>query len=130
MSDPAPIQRTIADRKVLIVDDNFVNREVALEAFEFAGARASTAESGEVALDMLRAETFDLVLLDLFMPGIDGFEVGVELRRISPETPIVVFSAADDAGCERANGLFSPEGFVSKPVDLDALVSQAEHALR
>ena len=61
--------------RVLVVDDNKVNRLLLARNVELLGHRVASAPDGRVALQMLRDETFDLVLLDITMPEMDGFQV-------------------------------------------------------
>ena len=84
--------------RVLIVDDHALNREtlkVLLEALEVVPV---VAESGEAALDLLASEPFDLVLMDVHMPGIDGRETTRRLRAsggANGAIPVIAVSAAD-----------------------------------
>jgi len=83
--------------KILVVDDNRMNRIKLSRSLESQGHTVGLAEDGQQALDMLRAEAFDVVLLDIIMPGMDGYEVlehikGSELRDI----PVIVISALDE----------------------------------
>ena len=90
-----------ADRKlghVLVVDDNRINRLKLSRALTQRGHTVSEAENGRVALEMLRAELFDLVLLDILMPEVDGFQV---LREMKDDTtlrdvPVIVISALEE----------------------------------
>ena len=61
--------------RLLVVDDNKVNRLLLTRSLELQGHRVATAENGRVALEMLRRESFDLLLLDMEMPEMDGFQV-------------------------------------------------------
>lgn len=72
--------------RVLVVDDSDVNREVAAEALGQLGAVVSLAESGEAALERLRAEAFDLVFMDGSMPNMDGFETTTRIRAEESES--------------------------------------------
>ncbi len=65
----------MADRgaRMLVVDDNKVNRLLLARSLELQGHRVALAENGRIALDMLRRESFDLLLLDIEMPEMNGF---------------------------------------------------------
>ena len=88
----------ITQAYVLVVDDDSVNRLLLSRSLEREGHRCATAENGRQALEILRAEAFDAVLLDVVMPEIDGFEVLAqmqadgELRHI----PVIMISALED----------------------------------
>jgi signal transduction histidine kinase/CheY-like chemotaxis protein len=80
---------------VLVVDDHPVNQEFAIEALRRLGHRVTPASNGEEALRLLRQQRFDLVLLDIQMPGLDGLEVTRRFRADEqpPRTPIVALTA-------------------------------------
>jgi signal transduction histidine kinase/CheY-like chemotaxis protein len=80
---------------VLVVDDHPVNQEFAIEALRRLGHRVTPAGNGEEALRLLKQQKFDLVLLDIQMPGIDGLEVARHFRAAErpPRTPIVALTA-------------------------------------
>ena len=84
--------------RILVVDDNRMNRIKLSRSLEQQGYAVGLAEGGEQALDMLRAEPFDVVLLDIVMPGMDGYAV---LERIKGDAalrdiPVIVISALDE----------------------------------
>jgi adenylate cyclase len=89
---------TTKQANVLVVDDDSVNRLLLARSLEREGHRPTTAEDGNRALELLRAQSFDVVLLDVLMPEVDGFEVlaqmqaDSELRRI----PVIMISALED----------------------------------
>jgi CheY-like chemotaxis protein len=97
------MQRDEASRnggRVLVVDDHEDTRLVLKELLEGEGFRVETAENGVVALETLRGSAFDLVLLDVRMPRMDGLRVCQELRS-APATaslPIIFVTASADAG--------------------------------
>src|SRR6202008_3962940 len=72
-------------RHVLVVDDNAVNREIAIEALGRFDISATVAEDGQAAVEMLRSRRFDLVLMDGSMPRMDGFEATRTIRREEAE---------------------------------------------
>ena len=82
---------------LLIVDDNKVNRLLMTRNVELLGHRASVAENGRIALDMLAAQPFDLLLLDIEMPEMDGFEVLEALKADAAlrDVPVIVTSSVE-----------------------------------
>ncbi|MEQ1805369.1 MAG: adenylate/guanylate cyclase domain-containing protein [Burkholderiaceae bacterium] len=105
--------------RLLIVDDNKVNRLLLARNVELQGHRSSSAENGRIALDMLRRESFDLLLLDIEMPVMDGFEVlehlkaDVKLRDV----PVLVTSSLEGlTNIVRCIEL-GAEDYLSKPIN-------------
>ena len=84
--------------RILVVDDNASNRDLLSRRLAREGYQATTAEDGAVALALVAAEEFDLVLLDLMMPGMSGFEVLCRLRadERSRHIPVIMISALDE----------------------------------
>ncbi|HLK10634.1 MAG TPA: response regulator [Candidatus Binatia bacterium] len=111
---------------VLIVDDHADIRVICAKALEKAGYRTVTAGSGDDALATLGAGTPDLIVLDLMMPGMDGFTTAHMLRS-RPETahtPIIVLTAAS-AEREPAAYRVGAQAFCVKPVESRRLVALA-----
>ena len=95
-SDAEPANpAAIAGRRILVVDDNAFNREVARDLLELAGAIVGQAVDGQGALQALACDPYDLVLMDMQMPGIDGLEATRRLRRLPglADLPVIGFTA-------------------------------------
>jgi len=115
----AQLRRQHADKRILLVEDNPVNQEVALDLLREAGLRADLAGNGEEALACARARRYDLVLMDMQMPVMDGIEATRTLRRLPDyaETPILAMTAnafAEDRERCLAAGM---NDHIGKPVD-------------
>jgi class 3 adenylate cyclase len=108
-----------AAARLLIVDDNKVNRLLLSRNVELQGHRAAVAVNGRVALEMLRSEAFDLLLLDIEMPEMDGFAVLEELKadvRLR-DLPVIVTSSVEGLdNIVRCIGL-GAEDYLPKPVN-------------
>ncbi len=109
--------------RILLVEDDMLNREVALFLLRECGMAVTTAVNGAEALEHLATEPFDLVLMDMQMPVMDGLEATRCLRRMSSmeRIPVLAMTAnafADDRAACMAAGM---NDFVSKPVDPDLL---------
>jgi DNA-binding response OmpR family regulator len=116
-------------RSVLVVDDEPTLRETLAEALEQDGLRVVTAADGREALERFRAETPDLVLLDLTLPQISGIEVCRIMRRESA-VPIVMLTAKDSE-IDKVVGLeLGADDYVTKPFSLRELMARIRSQLR
>ena len=119
----------LRDRLVLVVDDeprivNFVRMNLELE-----GCRVIAAHNGREALERVRDNLPDIVLLDIMMPGMDGFEVLRRLRQFST-VPVIVLTAKDEAD-DRVRGLeLGADDYIGKPFEHRELVSRIRAVLR
>ncbi|MCP4118847.1 MAG: response regulator [Desulfobacteraceae bacterium] len=109
--------------RILVVEDNSINQVVATEIFRCAGIRPRVAGSGEEALEAMEKEPFDAVLMDIQMPGMDGFQTTRAIREDErfKEIPIIAMTA--NAGKEdREQGLLSGmDDYITKPIDSKTL---------
>jgi len=129
LEDDTEMETESAERSrpldVLVVDDTLTNRQVASGLLALSGHRTVVASSGEEALDVIASRPVDLVLMDLRMPGLDGFETTRRLRRL-PEPakaaiPVIAVTGgaqADEAALCFAAGM---NDFVVKPISAVAL---------
>lgn len=102
---------------ILVVDDYPLNRLKLARLLQQAGHTVAQAADGEQALIMLRTEPFDVVLLDLLMPGIDGMQVMQEMKRDPPlrDIPVIVISAVDEIDKAAACIEGGAEDYLQKP---------------
>lgn len=105
--------------RLLVVDDNDMNREVLRRRFGRGGHDIVTAASGEAAMDVIEWQTFDLVLLDIEMPGLSGLDVLRSLRtRFSQvDLPVVMVSARRDSEMVVEALKLGANDYITKPVD-------------
>ena len=124
------MQKTSKER-ILIIDDQKVFRRKLELAVTNLGYEASTVDNGQLGLDRLRKENFDLLLLDIMMPGMDGFEVMQFMKQEAKlrEIPIIVISALDGEMDAVVRAIeFGAQDFLSKdfdPVLLEARLSSS-----
>jgi two-component system cell cycle response regulator DivK len=118
--------------KVLYIEDNQTNRLLVLRVLMAEGHTVLEAESGLVGLEIARRERPDLVLVDINMPDMDGYEVTARLRGLSQlaEVPIVALTANVLRGDRERSLQAGCDGYIQKPLDVDLLPSQVEAFLR
>lgn len=116
-------------RRILVVDDDLAIRVLLQAVFKRLGFKVELAEDGEAGLRILKDQTFDLVLLDLMMPKVSGYEFLERVRNEHNAPPhIVVFTAAGQRGIARI-----PEesvcGTILKPFDLETFLALVQRCL-
>jgi len=110
--------------KILVVEDNLVNQEVALGMIENIGFQADVADNGRDGLDKLKNEHFDLVLMDCQMPVLDGYAATRELRQFEKEgehKPVIALTANAMTGDEEKCLEAGMDDYLSKPFEPDML---------
>jgi two-component system OmpR family response regulator len=116
--------------RLLVVDDEATVRELLSDALRFAGFDVSSAASGAEAVALAVREPPDLILLDVMLPGMDGFEVVRRLRSSGGRVP-VLFLSARDAPDDKVTGLKAGgDDYVTKPFHLRELIARIEAILR
>jgi two-component system response regulator MtrA len=119
----------VVDARILLVEDDPSIREVTALGLGAAGFDVVTAADGVEGLDRFRAEPFDLVLLDIMLPRLDGYEVCRQIRRTST-VPVVMLTARSDT-MDVVLGLEAgADDYVRKPFDLPELIARLRAALR
>lgn len=115
---------------LLIVDDEDNLRSMLRAALRHHGYEVSEATNGREALAAIERDRPDLVVLDVMMPELDGFEVCRRLRTAGDDTPVLFLTARDDTD-DKIRGLtLGGDDYLQKPFSLDELVARAEAVLR
>jgi two-component system, OmpR family, response regulator MtrA len=123
------VETPSAGPRILLVEDDASIREVTAIGLGAAGFDVTTAADGVEGLERFRAEPFDLVLLDIMLPRLDGYEVARQIRRTST-VPIVMLTARSEA-IDVVVGLEAgADDYVRKPFELPELVARLRAALR
>ncbi|MEO0714760.1 MAG: ATP-binding protein [Pseudomonadota bacterium] len=120
----APAART--GQEVLVADDNPVNALIARRALESAGFRTSVAHTGSEAVEIAMSKPISLILMDLRMPVMDGFEAMRRLRELGETTPIIAASADISPLIERRARECGADAVAAKPIDPITLRRLAE----
>ncbi len=114
-----------AQLRILLAEDNPINQTLAVRLLEKLGHRVVVVEDGQAALDMLAQRPFDLVLMDVQMPGMDGLEATAAIRAregaTGTHTPIIAMTAHAMQGDRERCWAAGMDGYVSKPIKLDDL---------
>ncbi len=113
--DPTPCNvKEVKGKRVLVVDDNKTNRDILQSQLKHWQLLAVPACSGSEALAQLLQQSFDLVITDMNMPGMDGIELAREIRRLHPDLPVILLSSVGNEQMKDHPGLFT--SVLTKPV--------------
>jgi diguanylate cyclase (GGDEF)-like protein len=118
--------------KILIVDDEPGFRQISIDALESSGFQIYEAESGEEALNLVKEHIPDLILLDVLLEDMDGFEVCRQLLQLNilQNTPILMVTGLEDLNSVNQAFQSGASGFVTKPVNYPILLQQINFQLR
>ena len=115
------VRRWTSELTVLVVEDDQVLRASFKQLLSYLFAEVDAAVDGQDALDQLAEKNYDIVLTDLRMPRMSGFQLLQEIRQQSPQQPIVVISAHEDEALRRELAVYKVH-YLSKPVILEELL--------
>ncbi len=123
----------IGPDKILIVEDEEATRETWAEFFESSGYGVLQAGDGQTALDLARTERPNIVLLDLRLPVLDGYQVCQRLKSdpATSQIPIIMITAFLTGANDTVRGIeYGADDYLNKPVDLDVLAARVKMILR
>lgn len=103
------------------MDDEAVVRNLLLRALISVGFEVRAAESGEKALEEAGQHRFDLVLLDIALPGLDGLQVLQRLRALYPECLVIMLTAKEDLELARTAMTLGACDYLTKPIEIDTI---------
>ncbi|WP_456392958.1 response regulator transcription factor, partial [Persephonella sp.] len=116
--------------KILVVEDNVELNNTLKEILELNGYLVDTVYDGEQALEYLNLYDYDLVILDIMLPKIDGFQVCRIMREKGNHTPVLMLTAKD-ATSDKVKGLdIGADDYLVKPFDIDELLARVRALIR
>ncbi len=132
--DTAIDPKTFAGKRILLAEDNELNAEIAIEILSEAGFVVEHAEDGIICLDMLNKHDYDLILMDIQMPNMDGLKATSVIRQLPDQAkakmPVVAMTAnafeEDRKKCLEAG----MNGFISKPIDIRSMMETLAEILK
>ena len=113
--DRKDIYKVLKGKKILVVDDNKINQLVTKKIIDQFNMVALSVDSGIKAIEVLKEETFDCILMDLHMPQLDGYQTTSRIRLFDKDTPILALTAAS---VEEVKSKIDPNemnGYIMKP---------------
>ena len=105
----------------LIVEDNAINEMVGRQILESKGMKVDSAENGKIAVDMVRENHYDVILMDIQMPVMDGYDASIAIREFNEETPIIALSASVLMEVKDRIYHSGMQGFIFKPYSPEEL---------
>lgn len=118
----ASVPARLPPARVLVVDDGATNRKLLSLILRRAGAEVATAENGQIGVELARQQHFDVILMDMQMPLLDGYSATRQLRQQGLEVPIVALTAHALAGDEQKCRAAGCSAYLTKPLDVDRLL--------
>lgn len=116
--------------KILIIEDDKTIIEGLRDTLEFHDFHVFTALNGRDGVELFKAGTPDLVLLDIMLPGADGFEVCKKIRKLDPHTPIVMLTARSQESDKLLGFELGADDYVTKPFSVKELVARIKAVLK
>ncbi len=128
MAEPASPQP--GQGELLVVDDEPFLCDAVAASLRFLGFTVTTARDGTQALRLARDRRFDLLVLDVMLPGVDGFEIVRRLRRDGSRVPVIFLTARDTQADKVAGLTLGGDDYMTKPFGLEELAARVSTVLR
>lgn len=116
--------------KILVVEDNKNLRKLMITYLKRNNYEVLEAEDGEKALDIIDKNHIDLIISDIMMPNMDGYELTKELRQANYLVPILIVTAKDTIEDKRESFLLGADDYMVKPIDMDEMILRVGVLLR
>ncbi|BDM65855.1 hypothetical protein NFHSH190041_33070 [Shewanella sp. NFH-SH190041] len=131
-TEPQPPAEAEHKGLVLLVEDNFINQQVASELLKSGGYDVVVADNGQAALDMIDSQPFDAVLMDIQMPVMDGLTATRELRKrySAEQLPVIAMTAHAMSGDREKSLAAGMNAHITKPIELNELFETLSHWIK
>ena len=116
--------------RILVVDDEPALNQTVCAYLRNQGYEATGCLSAQEAYDALYGQVYDVILSDIMMPGVDGFEFAQTVRELNQDIPILFMTARDDLAAKQRGFRIGIDDYMVKPVDLDELVMRIGAIMR
>ncbi len=118
-------------KNILVVDDSLTERELIKKALESESYNITTADNGEMALDLLKDNDYDLVILDVVMPGKNGFQVCREIKKneFTSDIPVILVTSKGQASDKFWGKKQGADEYIVKPFEVDDLISTVKRLI-
>jgi twitching motility two-component system response regulator PilH len=123
------MERSMAKKKILVVDDSPTQLNIMKAPFEEKGFQVITATDGEEAVSMVKSENPDLVVLDVIMPKLNGFQACRQIKTLKPELPIILLTSKNQKSDEFWGKKQGADLYMTKPFDSAELFANATKLL-
>lgn len=120
----------LAQSKILVVDDEENIRNLLCETLRLVGFKPTPARNGNEAISLIRKDNFDLVLLDVNMPFLDGFQTLERIRQSSTSIPVIMLSARSDKEDVIAGLRDGADDYIAKPFNIEEVITRIQTVLR
>lgn len=114
--------------RVLLVDDEEEFVSTLAERLEIRGFAPRTATNGEQALQMIETDPYDVIVLDLMMPGMGGIDVLKEIKRLLPALPVILLTGHGSTREGMEGMQYGAFDYLMKPLDIDELITKIREA--
>jgi CheY-like chemotaxis protein len=115
--------------KILVAEDNYINQKLMEKLFQYKGWECKLVEDGTEAVNILEKEYFDIVLMDISMPDMDGYQATQLIRKVNKEIPIIAITANAISGFREKCIECGMNDYISKPFRKEELFAVIEKFL-
>jgi len=122
----AIIEKLLERTLILVVDDQFADRETLKGILEDKGYRVATAQDGAEAIEMVRSKHYDIIFLDVRLPGMDGVETFEQVKKIDPQATVIMMTGYTEEDLVKRAITQGAYTCIYKPFDMEKVISLVE----